>query len=548
MLQYSYLQLCLIFVLAILLKELDIFSLQTLNYRLFAYILPLLSIPALLHLKENEDNKVEGHRTQAIGLILTVIFLFIFIVRLLPYMQTDVPLGYDPGFYKYAMDMYIDTLPDIPEDSLPGWLRSMYPQGLFVLTSLLHIFAGFDPLEIFGVLFPFICAFLVLPVYALSKQVFNERVAVIAALLYALSYTQYTMFTFLYIKNVIGLILLLLALYLLEKKAYPPLVVIYAGLGIYHRPEFLLFSLILIPHIIHYSKRSFTLNIALSGTVFITGLLILPFWLPRLSENLLILQDVIGNLLYNIRSSTSARGGGTFFDLGVYELVSLTYLPFGIIAAFYVLLKRKWSCLFYGLLISGIIVIFQLFFYNRLIIPFDLLLIIFAGAGLDYAFIGSQDLPKKAAMAALCLLFISSGLILTDQVYGTKPLLTENQLDDIEELSKTDNDAYILATSYDAPWVLGWSSHRVLAPGLFQWDIHNRSEWMEFLATDDPEKAIQFLSQWNETIYIYHSYNTGNALDLEKFNNSAFIKKWDNESIVYEFDPADRKLAGKGQI
>ncbi|HUV81564.1 MAG TPA: hypothetical protein VMW53_00600 [archaeon] len=44
------------------------------------------------------------------------------------------------------------------------------------------------------------------------------------------------MFTHLYFKNVIGLI------FLLERKKYAPLVLMYAALGIYHRPEFCNYS------------------------------------------------------------------------------------------------------------------------------------------------------------------------------------------------------------------------------------------------------------------------------------------------------------------
>lgn len=525
MIESSYVQLCLIFVLVVLLKELDVLPSYYLNFKLFAYILPLLSIPALLHLKRVEHSKVPhtGH-------ILLILCVFIFVVRLIPYFHTGVTLGYDPGFYKYAIEMYIDNLPNIPESTLPDWLKSMYPQGLFVLTDTLHIFAGFNAVQFFKILFPFLCSLLILPVFILTRYLFDERSAIIATLLYALSYTQYTMFTFLYLKNVIGLIFLLLAIYLLEKKKYTPLVIMYAALGIYHRPEFLLFSLILIPYFLHLRDRM------IIPVVLATAILIAPFWLPRLADNLLMLQGVAETAATNIQAASTSGGGGTFFGFETYEWVSLAYLPFGLIGVLYMLFQKKWNSLLYGFLINASIVVFQLFFYKRLIIPFDILLIVLAGAGLNYGFLESKVVSKKLGSIAVILLLISSGIILVDQTANARPLINDDQLETIEWLaSNTEPDAYILATSYDAPWVLGWSDRKVIAPGLFQWDKHNRSRWVQFLRTEDVDEAKDFLSEWDGPIYIYHSKNRGNYINLQKFDNNEFIPEWNNQSIVYKY-------------
>lgn len=516
-----YVQLCMIFVLALLLKELNILPFYYLNFKLFAYILPLFSIPALMQLKKSDTNKIPYT-----GLILSILFVFILAVRLLPYLHTQVPLGYDPGFYKYAIEMYANNLPDIPESTLPAWLKMMYPQGLLVLTDILYIFAGFDAIGFFKILFPFLCALLILPVFILTKDLFDERSAVIASVLYALSYTQYTMFTFLYFKNVIGLIFLLLAIFLLERKKYAPLVLMYAALGIYHRPEFLLFSLIVVAYFLRARDRN------IIYAVIATALLIAPFWLPRLGDNLLMLQGVTNTAITNVQLS-QPEGGGTFFGFDKYEWVSLAYLPFGLIGVIYVLLQKKWSGLLYGFLINAAIVVFQLFFFKRLIISLDILLIIFAGAGLNYGFLGSE-VPKKLGTAAVLLLLLSSGIVLMDQAAHSRPLMTDGQLDAVKWLaSNTEPDAYILATSYDAPWVLGWSERRVIAPGLFEWDEHNRSEWIEFLRTKDADISNDFLSVWGGPIYVYQSKNFGSRLELEKFANSNSTLLRNDESVIY---------------
>ncbi len=518
----SYVQLCIIFVLALLLKELNILPFYYLNFKLFAYILPILSIPAILKLKKS-DTPTIPHK----GLILLILFTFIFATRLIPYLHTQVPLGYDPGFYKYAIEMYTNSLPNIPESTLPAWLKSMYPQGLFVLTDVLHIFAGFDAIGFFKILFPFLCALLVLPVFILTRDLFDERSAVIASILYALSYTQYTVFTYLYFKNVLGLIFLLLAIFLLERKKYAPLILMYAALGIYHRPEFLLFSLIVVVYFLRIRDKN------IIYAVIATALLIAPFWLPRLGDNLLMLQGVTETAITNIQIS-QPQGGGTFFGFEKYEWVSLAYLPFGLIGVIYVLLQKKWSGLLYGFLINAAIVVFQLFFFKRLIISLDILLIIFAGVGLNYGFLQSE-VPKKLGLAAVLLLLISSGIVLMDQATHSRPLVSNEQLDAVKWLaSNTEPDAYIIATSHDAPWVLGWSERRVIAPGLFEWDKHNRSEWIKFLVTKDADISNDFLSMWEGPIYVYKSKNIGNNLELEKFANSNSTLLHDDESVIYK--------------
>lgn len=513
-LESSYMQLCIIFIIAVLLKELNIIQSYELNFKVFAYLLALFSIPTLLVVKKSVNVKIPHS-----GLLLIILFLFAFFLRLVPYTHTDVLLGYDPGFYKYAIEIYQLSLPEIPESTLPDWLRSMYPQGLFVLTDVIYLSTGLKAVEMLKYLFPFFCALLTVPVFIITRHLFDERTAILASALYAFSYTQYTAFTYLYLKNVIGLIFLLLAMYLLEKRKYAPLTLMYAAMGIYHRPEFLLFSLILIPYF------AVTRDKLLVYVTLATTLLIAPFWLPRLDVNLPMLTGLYSTAITNIQAN-EAVGGGTFFGFDTYKWVALAYLPFGLIGMIYLLLHKRWNVLSYGFLINGAIVVFQLFFFKRFIISLDLLLIILASVGLNYGFLRSDLVPRHLGNAAVILLVISCGILSVHQSVDTRPLINDDQLEAIVWLSdNAEPDAYILATSYDAPWVLGWSERRVIAPGLFQWNIYNKPEWIEFLKTSDSDKAIEFLNPYNSTdIYIYQSKNRFNWIETSKFETNSFEK------------------------
>jgi hypothetical protein len=418
----SYIQLAIIFTIAVFLKEISILPVSSINFILFAFILPIFAIAALLRTRKDEIHKV-----RYVTVVILIIVLFVFAVRIIPYSNNSVPLGYDPGIYKYAMDTYIGSLPQIPEGNLSLWIKITFEQGILVLMDVMHIFTSITPQDSFLYLMPFFCAILVLPVFILTRTIFNESIAIIASVLYAVSYTQYTAYTYLYFKNIIGLFFLLLAIYALEKRKYILLSIMYAALGIYHRPEFLLFSLILIPYFI--KNRSKGIIYATLGA----AILILPFWSERLIINLEMISGVGQNLISNLQGE--AVGGGTFFGPEEYKWFSLVYLPFGLIGALYVLVRKKWDAVLFYFLINGAIVVFKLFFYNRLIISLDIVLIILASAGIYYAFLKSRDAPRYVTVAAVCLLIFASGIITLESAYTSKPLINEKQLNTIGWIS-----------------------------------------------------------------------------------------------------------------
>jgi hypothetical protein len=507
----SYLQLSAIFALLVLLKVLDILPLR-INYPLLAYILPLFALPALFKLKLARERIIPG-----IPLLLVGISIVALLVRLLPYTRSGVPLGYDAGLYKYTIELYAAALPGIPESSLPEWVKGTFFQGLPVLTDVLHLLPGFDTTQLFQGLFPFLSAFLAVPVFILTRKLFGERAGLIAALLYAASYTQYYAFTFFYFKNMLGLLFLLLAIYALEGKKYALLALMYAGLGIFHRPEFLLFSLILIPYFIKNRDRRLLLS-ALG-----TAILIIPFWLPRFDINLSTLSGAVG-----VR--------GAFFDFGRYQQVALAYLPFAFMGFLYLLIKRNWNSIVFYFLINLGIVIFQLLFFNRFIVSLDLAVVILAAVGLDSTLLNIKGILKGIGVAVAGLLIVSSGILTVEAMREAKPLIDEEQLKAIEWIAgNTEEDAYVVATSYDAPWVLGWSNRKVIAPGLFEWSKHNKEEWLRFLRTESQDTAERFLDKYEGSIYIYYSKNPGNYLELEKFSNQRFQVVYEREAIVYRY-------------
>jgi hypothetical protein len=521
--ELSYLELVAVFLILALLKALDILNLPT-CYPLFICFLPLLAIPFLLRFEMTEEK-----RSRATSVIVPAVFIFALIIRLLPLTRSSIPLGYDPGFYKYTMDIYTSALPQIPEAGLATWIKQMFEQGLFVLSDAMHVVAGTNAIQIISYLFPFLGALLVFPVFIVTRRLFGQKAGVIASVLYAISYTQYRTFTMFYFKNVLGLMFLLLAIYALESKKYGLVALMFAALGIFHRPEFLLFALVLVPYFILHRRRG--ILFAVLGT----AILIAPFWLPRWEANWGVLSGVLSTAVTNIQTR-EGLGGGTFFGPDTYTMVSLAYLPFALMGFIYLVIKRNWNSVFFYFVINAIIVVCQILFFKRLIIPLDIAAVILAAAGIDYILLRRRRLWRVAGIGAGILLLVSTGFPTLTLANNIRPLINDKQLEAVEWIRENDEDnAYVLATSNDAPWVLGWSGRRVIAPGLFEWDIHNKDEWFDFFRTKSPEEAKEFMDVYESPIYIYYSKNVGNYLGLEKFQGDNFQKVYNDEAVVYKY-------------
>jgi len=254
-----------------------------------------------------------------------------------------------------------------------------------------------------------------------------------------------------------------------------------------------------------------------------TAILIIPFWLPRFDINLTTLSGAFGE-------------AGTFFGFGKYQQVSLAYLPFAFAGFLYLLVKRNWNSIFFYFIISIVIVVFQILLFKRYIIPLDIVLVILAAVGINYTLLNVKGISRGIGIMVVILLMVSGGILTTEAVSETKPLINEEQREAVEWIAEnTEEDAYVLATSYDAPWVLGWSNRKVIAPGLFEWNKHNKEEWMTFFETKELDTTKRFLDEYDDPIYIYYSKNPDNYLGLEKFNNQYFQVVYDKDAIVYRY-------------
>jgi len=525
-LKLSFFQLMVIYTVLVFAVSAEFLSRYTLHFELFALILAVLGIFAL------KDERLKVNEKFITILFVTALF-FCFVFRMIPYRNNEVPLGYDPGIYKYIFERFEKALPDIPEEELDSWIRSGFPSGLPTLIDELYLL-GFTPDEILKPVFIIFSSLLIFPIYLVAKKYYGKETSIIASLLYAFSYTQLQTFWFMYYKNVVGMALLLFAIYFMDQddRKYTPLMILFATmLGFTHRPTFLILAMVWLSYILLNLKKIDRLKENIIR-VLTTGILLFTLYLPRFKETILQpLEGVFGSIL-----EPGMIGSGTFFSLFKYQYTSLSYLPFALLGFLYLAIKKRLNPLFLWFLINGFIVYFKIMFYNRFIIQLDIVAIILASVGLMYGIV--IPLSKKGiGLFITLLLLVSSGIITYNSAVDMKPLLTSTELASIQKISKlTEEDAYVMATSsYYSPWILGYSGRKTIAPGLFDYDKWDEEGWRRFWNADSLEEIKDLLDMYEKPLYIYIGWRSS-IINLEKFENGSFrIILNDEGGILYKY-------------
>lgn len=494
----SFYQLLIIYTILVFLSGIDIISKYTLHFEIFAVILAVFGVLSI-------EKKEDGIKIPHFLVLLPIAILLVF--RIIPYMNNSVPLGYDPGIYKYIMETYSNSLPVLPGENLEIWARNGFEPGLFVITDLLYLI-GYDTQTILTGVFILFELLLGLGIYAAAGRFFGKDVGILSLFIYSISMVQYQVFWYMYYKNVVALFIMLIALYFLRSGKYLPFIITATFVGAAHRPTFLIFGLIYLTYIIiHLHRKEFVKN-TLAGAVILA--LALTFYIPNLKEA----------IIDNIEPILSANiGAGTFISLFTYQFSSLSYLPFALLGSLILLKRKDLNPFFLWFSISGIIVYFKLIFFNRFIIHLDVAMIILASLGF-YELIRSN---KRIGTVILFLMLLSSLFVMHQNAIDAKPLISEKELKIIEQFNSVESDAYVMSTSsYYSPWIQGYSGRKTIAPGLFDYDRWNYEEWKTFWATGEKEKALSMLEVYERPLYIY--LGERNWINETKFENECFEK------------------------
>ena len=563
-------QLVVVYTALVVLISFSLFWKYSLHFELFAVVIAVIGAMALYHSEDDEKEKLDKHlhyMLLALGILIVLTF------RMIPYLNGNtIPLGYDAGIYKYGIESF-----SAQGFGVDDWVKSaMSPGFLYLLVPLLKM--GVSSEFILTWAFIFFGVLLGVSIYFAGKAYFGNRTAVIALLLYAVSAIQFKVFTYMYYKNVIALAFLFFALYFLKRNedfrasvfsgahsvhkqrvsvvsAHPPalkrdgndnsysesggagkwesesksgegterlkgwnfyrffFIVFGVLVGIMHLPTFFIFGVAYVLFIF-YNRKNF-------GKKFVDGALILGltlllyvgFW-----------NEAILPLIKPVAESFVEPGTapGTFISFFVYQFSTLYILPFAILGFAHLLWQRKFDMLFFLTLVTGIIVYFQFFFFNRFIIHLDVFLIVLAASAFSLMIANS----KKLGIAILVLMLVSSGYVAFQDSVNAKPLITEESLNLIKMINlNVEGDARIMVVSSEySPWVLAYSNRGTIAPGLFEENKWTQADWEKFWNSNSTDETKSLMSVYpkGEQVYIF--------VGTKSFNNPCFSEFLSNGS------------------
>jgi len=463
-----------------------------------------------------EEEKKEFKLSRWLIIIPLVIIL---ITRIIPFLSSEAPLGYDTGIYKKNIEDFRNALPNLPQVSKGGWL-AQEPWGLYLSTNLLSL-AGFSGNQILYGYYILLNLLLGLSVYVLVKRFFNTNAAILSLFIFSLSLTQFQAYWMMYYKNIAGLFLMLMAFYLLRQKSW--LAIPVAGfLGGLHQPTFLIFGLAMTAHFIFNKDKKYHL---ISGISVLATAFSLYIHNPQA-----IFQFISPDLQELVKIFGPGAGAGTFLDFNLYRQIITFYLPFAVLGLIYLIKKRQFNYLFFYFIFNFAIVYFGLIFHNRFIIHLDIIVIILAGISASY--ILAKFLPTWTGKAAICILLMGAIYILGMVVLNKKPLISQEELAEIKSLSTlTKEDEYVMATdSFYSPWIYGYSERKTIAPGLFEHNKWNKEKWAAFWFSSDLELRHLLLDEYQKPIYIF----VGDKQKKIDFSNDPRFEKISKRIWKYE--------------
>ena len=422
--------------------------------------------------------------------------LLVFMTRIVWYFYSSVPLGYDPGWYKFVTDFPFRE----------QWTKGVFPMFFsLIMFPLGKVFGSSFLVKWLPVLLSLILCYVT---YWFVSKEFGQTSGVIVSLLYTFSYTMYKVFWFNYIKNLLGMILLIVVIYLWIKNKRGTLILFAGMLAGIHRPAALIFGL---SYLFYFIISLFKKKDKNTKEQFINGILIVLlmfiFNVDRITVFLL-------NLLPGIAKSVviTPIGGGTFFSLYSYWKFSFAYVPFAIIGIWF---TRKRLKILLPFLISASIVLFRFIFYDRIIIYFDLFVLIYAAYGFNVLF----NRYGKKTLIIFTMFLILTGVIFYSEIQKDSPLISEVEFDYIQSLNLPNSSILIITHSGYSTWIKGYYSGEVIAPGLFDNNPWNQTTWEGFWENSTIRSNL--VSAFNFSNVFIHQGLVQPKLD---WNNTCFRK------------------------
>ena len=435
----------------------------------------------------------EGPRISRYFLILPIALFFA--SRLLPFaMYGEHPLGYDTGFYKQRISQERER-----QKADSGLFFFGKPTGSETATRILIALGLNDN----GILYWFyiLVGFLIgVMVYVLSKLYFGESAAFFSGMVYSVSFVQFLFYWNFFWKNSVALFFALLAFYLIERNrrhGYMASIPCIFFVFVTHRTtSFVLFITLAVYVLLKKNIRAARFFLLVC---FMVGLVV---WYER-GAAVLLWQQIL--LVLATQHDFFSLKEGIFIDSKQFlgGTHAFMYLPFGILTAIDLIQKRKINLTLVFGMVAATLVVVQFLFYKRIVVFFDLALIIFFGHSFRVFFekISVRSLTNRCLFPFAFFVFFVTIFFLS--VVDQQPLVYRDEMRKIEQLQKIEPGLRVFTdNSYYTPWLYGFSGHKIIAPGWGDapW---TREIWERYWAAEGEEKK-RMLADFNPPFILYN--------------------------------------------
>jgi hypothetical protein len=450
-----------------------------------------LMISLWIFVKGDVDRKMAFFKNPYV--VAGILFFLFLLSRAIPFLSSAHPLGYDTGIYRFEIWSSLQALPD--------YISGLF-LGLPLLTNVLGLFGLSVDQILYGGYF-IVNALLFLSLWVFLKRKWGTDTALFGVFLLLISTVQWKAFSMLLYKQVFALALLLYGFYLLQKRSmWLLLLLVFLALLQPLDAFFLAASMMLfLPWAWFRSPgdRKYFASFLLIGVFSVLGLWILEpgFWADAwqiFSHG--ILQD--GFLEMHLQQ-------GIFLSLSDYGYQAAVLFVFGSLGWFFSFKREGFTVLHFYVLLVLIWIFFELFFYQRLLLQLDMMMILFASYAL-FSFYRSfvQDRFSQVTFALITGLL---ALPLFLQVWQYEPFFEEAKLVEVSSLCESLESGVIVvaAESYTSPWLRGWCQEQVVfGPGLFA-NPWSYEQWQMFWAEGSLEEMRSLVSELERPTYFYHS-------------------------------------------
>jgi len=436
-----------------------------------------------------EKEKRPASSQQRLGVYVLGAFVLIVLVRVYPFLLSSVPLGYDTGIYRYEIWSSFQALPE--------YVSHLF-LGLPLLTDVFGLLGGTHDVMI-SVGFVVVSLLLPLSLFVFVDRARGRNRACLVLLLFLLSLIQWKAYTMILFKQLFALSLVYLSFDLLRRKSYlvlpvllflallQPLDVFLLGLSVFLYGVWMLFTS-------QSSKYIFSLLGLGVLLAFLLFFMFPSYWWGMWE---VFSQGILGSELVE-----KSLQSGVFLSLSDYGYQSAFFFVFGFLGFFLEIGERRMRMLSVYFLVLFFWIAFRFFFFQRLLIQFDLLLIIYSAITLYqlyHRFI-------KDRFGQLLLVFIALGLFFpfAFALLRYEPMIEAEELQRIEEFCQDlPSEAILVATdAVYGPWVRGYClEQHVIGPGLFE-NVWSREDWELFWAGNGKE-IVRLLLPYRGDMYFY---------------------------------------------